>query len=78
MLRRQRGANRATGSSSTPVIYVIGEGPAGLVALTTYASQRGVVSKRVAVNTIASFRTDEPYDVPLVQFLRERARRIHR
>jgi|SRR5579883_684659 len=41
--------------------YLIGEGPAGIVALAADTTSAARISKRVAVNTIASFVTDEPY-----------------
>jgi sugar lactone lactonase YvrE/dienelactone hydrolase len=42
-------------------ITVIGEGPAGLVALGIGARQAILVGRVAAVNTLASFVTDEPY-----------------
>ena len=41
-------------------VMVIGEGPAGLVALCAAATDKRV-TKAAAVNTLASFVTDEPY-----------------
>ncbi len=41
-------------------IVVIGEGPAGLVALCAAATDK-CITKAAAVNTLASFVTDEPY-----------------
>jgi dienelactone hydrolase len=40
---------------------VIGEGPAGLVALGVAAKEKFIVRRVAAVNTIASFITDKPY-----------------
>ncbi|HEV3386712.1 MAG TPA: SMP-30/gluconolactonase/LRE family protein, partial [Gemmata sp.] len=42
-------------------ITVIGEGPAGLIALGVGARQELIVGRVAAVNTLASFATDEPY-----------------
>jgi gluconolactonase len=42
-------------------ITVIGEGPAGLIALGVGARQESIVGRVAAVNALASFTTDEPY-----------------
>jgi sugar lactone lactonase YvrE len=43
-----------------PEVHVIGEGPAGLVALSAGATDKRV-TRVAAVNTLASFVTDQPY-----------------
>jgi sugar lactone lactonase YvrE len=42
-------------------LILIGDGPAGVVALAAAATEPFAISKVAAVNTIASFVTDEPY-----------------
>ncbi len=42
-------------------LILIGEGPAGLVALAVAAREKLLVRRVAAVNTLASFVTDEPY-----------------
>ena len=51
----------ADSSGNRGELIVIGEGPAGLVALGVAAREWIVVRRVAAVNTLASFVTDEPY-----------------
>ncbi|HUR55670.1 MAG TPA: acetylxylan esterase [Gemmataceae bacterium] len=50
----------ANGENQKADVMVIGEGPAGLVALCAAATDKRI-TKVAAVNTLASFLTDEPY-----------------
>jgi cephalosporin-C deacetylase-like acetyl esterase len=52
--------SRLAAQEESKDIVVIGDGPAGLIALCAAATERRV-TKAVAVNTLASFVTDEPY-----------------
>jgi len=49
-----------TGPASPPQVLLIGDGPAGLVALAT-GMETNLPSKVAAVNTLATFVTDQPY-----------------
>ncbi|QEL15219.1 alpha/beta hydrolase family protein [Limnoglobus roseus] len=50
----------ANGNPPSQKVIVIGEGPAGLIALAAAATDARI-TKAVAINTLASFVSDEPY-----------------